>query len=95
MKENESKQQEMKMHHFNGHSRKNALERQQIEKEKQKCKPTAKQPIKRKGRKTLKKNIISKENSSSEEDVTCVICCDSYLESKEDEDWIQCIVCKN
>ena len=41
-----------------------------------------------------KKNIKSKENSSSE-DVTCVICFDSYLESKENEDWIQCIVYKN
>ena len=46
-----------------------------------------------KGWKTLKKNIKSKENSSS--DVTCVNCFDSYLESKENEDWIQCIVCKN
>ena len=59
---------------------KNALEWQQVEKEKRKHKPTAKQPIKRKGRKALKKSIKSKDNSSSEEDVTCVICfVDSYL----------------
>ena len=50
--------------------------------------------INRKGWKTLKKNIKSKENSSSEDD-TSVICFDSYLESKENEDWIQCSVCKN
>ena len=60
---------------------KNALERQQIEKVKRKRKPSAKQPIKRKGWKTSK-NIKSKKNSSSLEDAACLICFDSCLESK-------------
>ena len=71
------------MRHPNWHTRKNALERQQIEKQKQRRKPRAEQPIKRKGQKSSKKNRKSKEVSSSEEDVTCLICFDSYLESKE------------
>ena len=73
---------------------KNELERQQIEKEKRKRKPTAKQPVKRKKRKTLKRKAKSEENSSSEEDARCLICFDFYRESKENEEWIQCIVCK-
>lgn len=67
-------------------------------KEKQQDKRKWKGKGKGKG-KSVKRQVLQSENESSDEEVSleyyCIMCCDSYSNSRPGEEWVQCQECPN
>ena len=47
---------------------------------------------KRKSPQTQKKINV---DSSEDDDTFCIVCCEPYLNSRPNENWVQCVICNN
>lgn len=67
---------------------------------KEKGKGTGKGKATGKGKEKVKRRVLQERNSSesdAENDLEwyCLICCDSYSNSRPREEWVECVMCKN
>lgn len=83
---------------------KNALAEEQAKKKKKNKETTTishKGKGKGKGKAKVQKNairrVLQESDSDSDQEVEwyCIICCDSYSNSRPREQWIECVICKN
>ena len=70
------------------------LEREQENKRKKETKHKAKGSGVKRNITQQKKKVKTLSESSEEEETLCLFCCGAYLNSKPNEKWIQCTVCR-
>jgi len=86
---------------FNEHNEKNLIEQEHQQRKKMKLKTNTGEGKRKlisakgkgKGKKT-KKAPKEKENRSDDEDCFCLVCLETFGNSRPNEQWIQCIECK-
>lgn len=74
----------------------NTPEKNELANEQEKSKKRSKAIKENKKNKIVKEKVLQEDSpsSSSDEEYFCIICCESYSESKSGEQWIQCPICK-
>lgn len=49
---------------------------------------------KKTGNKSAKRKVLQETDEEDDDECYCLICCDSYSNSRPGEQWIQCTICK-